>query len=471
MTTTLTLTPDPGTASVLVQGTTDAAGVTLVRADQNGAVPVRLLAGQELGGAFAVRDHEPALVGPVRYTATTTEPVALRRNRAVDPRGASTNGTGGGAGAWAPRWFGNGGNGTVTHPVSDGPDGAQTVMIRKTWETIGGAQDIAYSLTNSSEFVVTPGQRLIVDSWLRTSWSDLGSVDYVCDLNVYYFDANGQQVGEDRGQRAARGAANSWRRLDFDGIVPTGAVRAAITQIYYTDAQNLSFGATMDGTRLYLSDKPGEYFDGSTPGAEWLGPPNASQSVIRGPEVVEQLVRFDEPGPLEVATDVWSMVERPQYSARGRLTLGQQLEAADRSSRHEIIGRPDPVFTMQRGGYRTGTIEVLCLDIAAVEGFYALMQQAGIVLLRASALSPGQRLVGDLYVKVRRVQSETVEGTAPWRFRVRVTVEEVRRPTGPLLGSALWTYDALAGSGLTYETVPATFATYNDLAAGVVVDA
>ncbi len=63
------------------------------------------------------------------------------------------------------------------------------------------------------------------------------------------------------------------------------------------------------------------------------------------------------------------------------------------------------------------------------------------------------------------------QGTAPWRFRVTLGVEEVRRPQGPLLGSALWTYDDLPAAAASYGTLPMSFATYADLAAGVRADA
>lgn len=68
--TVLTLTPDPGTASVRLTLTGAPAGpVTIARVDANGARPVRLLAGQEpIAGDLTVTDYEPALAGDlIRY--------------------------------------------------------------------------------------------------------------------------------------------------------------------------------------------------------------------------------------------------------------------------------------------------------------------------------------------------------------------------------------------------------------------
>lgn len=268
--------------------------------------------------------------------------------------------------------------------------------------------------------------------------------------------------------------ANTVVRRSVTVVAPAGANFATLVMTTQAGMPGWVAGDYLEAT-AFLCEEGAElrpYFDGASTGAQWTGAVNNSQSVIRGIETAERIVRFDE-GAHEVATDVWSVVERPQYSARGRLTLSQSLTAGDRSSRHDIIGRPDPIFTMQRGGFRTGTVEVLCADVAQVEAFYQLQAQAGIVQVRTAALSPGQRLLSDLYVKVTGVTSATEQGTVPWKFRLRLDIAEVRRPTGPLLGAAVWTYAALPMPelGLTYEGLPRLFATYNDLAAGVRIDA
>jgi hypothetical protein len=69
MATAIVVTPQPVTASVLVQITGAPAGaVVITRTDANGTGTVRLLTGQvPIGGALTVTDYEPALVGTLTY--------------------------------------------------------------------------------------------------------------------------------------------------------------------------------------------------------------------------------------------------------------------------------------------------------------------------------------------------------------------------------------------------------------------
>lgn len=83
--TALALTPQPATASVILEVTGAPAGaVVITRSDANGAVPVRLREGQApIAGALTVVDYEPALVGTVTYdvvdsaSVTTTATTSL----------------------------------------------------------------------------------------------------------------------------------------------------------------------------------------------------------------------------------------------------------------------------------------------------------------------------------------------------------------------------------------------------------
>lgn len=83
--TTLTVTPQPGTASVLLEVAGAPAGaLTITRSDTNGAGPVRLLEGQTpSAGVLIVTDYEPALSGLLTYTlvdsigAVVTQSTAL----------------------------------------------------------------------------------------------------------------------------------------------------------------------------------------------------------------------------------------------------------------------------------------------------------------------------------------------------------------------------------------------------------
>ena len=74
MTTTITATPQPATASVLLEVTDDTtpAAFSLLRSDVTGIRPVRLYPLQDLdSGSLIVTDYEAALTGPIIYTVAT----------------------------------------------------------------------------------------------------------------------------------------------------------------------------------------------------------------------------------------------------------------------------------------------------------------------------------------------------------------------------------------------------------------
>lgn len=436
MTTTLKLTPDAATASVLVEASTDAAGLTLMRSDQNGTAPVRLLAGA--GGASVVeRDHEPALVGPVIYTATTTTPVELRRNRFANPSTASAT----------PDGF--------TTSSSQATVSKEAAAVRFTLSAIGA---IAIGIMpQTGSFSLGDSVRMLIRARASRPLSPLARFGHSTSYEM-----------------AGPALTTEWQWLNVTALA-AGSPTSNSTNwglVLRSSSSTWVAGDWIEIDRVLYAggDDTGQFFDGSTPGAEWTGAPNASPSVIRGIESVERVVRFDE-GPHEVEADVWSIAQRPQWSAQGRLTTDVRMQRASAGTRHEVIGRPDPVYTLRRGGYRTGTVQVLCLDFDGVAAFEQLVTEGGIVHARMAALSPGRRLLADLYAVIERVEWAPISGTAPWRFMVTLTLGEVRRPDGPLLGNVGWTYDALAGLDATYETLPMLFESYADLAAGVMSDA
>ena len=56
--------------------------------------------------------------------------------------------------------------------------------------------------------------------------------------------------------------------------------------------------------------------------------------------------------------------------------------------------------------------------------------------------------------------------TVPPRWSVDLTYRVVRRPTGPLLAAAGWSYDTAAASFTSYDDMAASFTSYDDLAVG-----
>lgn len=86
MATALVLTPQPSTASVLVQITGAPAGpVVITRTDANGTNLVRLRVGQApIAGALTITDYEPALLGALRYDVVDAALVTTTGSTTLD---------------------------------------------------------------------------------------------------------------------------------------------------------------------------------------------------------------------------------------------------------------------------------------------------------------------------------------------------------------------------------------------------
>lgn len=84
--TALTLTPQPVTASVLIQITGAPAGAVVIsRTDINGTGTVRLRSGQlPIAGALTVTDYEAALTGLVRYDVVDTAPATTTASTTLE---------------------------------------------------------------------------------------------------------------------------------------------------------------------------------------------------------------------------------------------------------------------------------------------------------------------------------------------------------------------------------------------------
>lgn len=75
--TTITATPDPDTASVVLLVTPTATVTSLLRSDANGTHPVRTLAGVlPITGPVVVTDYEASLAGTITYTTSGATPAA-----------------------------------------------------------------------------------------------------------------------------------------------------------------------------------------------------------------------------------------------------------------------------------------------------------------------------------------------------------------------------------------------------------
>lgn len=90
MPTTLTLTPDPSTASVVlaIDGLPTDDVPVITRTDVNGTVPVRLRVDEApIAGFLQVRDHEAALLGAVTYEVQTSPTEQVSDSTSLDLTG------------------------------------------------------------------------------------------------------------------------------------------------------------------------------------------------------------------------------------------------------------------------------------------------------------------------------------------------------------------------------------------------
>lgn len=131
---------------------------------------------------------------------------------------------------------------------------------------------------------------------------------------------------------------------------------------------------------------------------------------------------------------------------------------------HEIVGRPDAIPSLGPLRARTGSLEVWCADYQQVAAVLAVYDVAEVVMLRQPT-HPGL----DMYHVASGEISYSMrigEGTHDCRWVVSVPFTEVRRPLDALRGSVGWTFDDLAASYPTFDSVLAEYETFADLTVG-----
>lgn len=224
--------------------------------------------------------------------------VEVRRNLAADPQARvnATNAQAALAPGWQVRWAGSGGSQTVSLVTgsSDGPTPFLGSYIRKTWTTVGAnTSDIGFSFASKdsvtgSAWPVTPGEVLTWSAYIRPSWDEVTGVSK--RIHLRYLDAAGNLLGATvPSPEMDRTSANEWGRVYFMHVVPAGAVSVDAFIYYVAPLGVIGVGSTLDGTGL-LVEKTSvlqPYFDGSfSPDpdltASWVGPVNASASILTG---------------------------------------------------------------------------------------------------------------------------------------------------------------------------------------------
>jgi len=209
----------------------------------------------------------------------------LRTNRAPNPRADQTNNLGG----WTTlRGFGTGGAGVYTWLTGAGAPNSINTARRKTWTT-GSTNDAnsGFELRASTSvlFTVLEGERITVSLYVRSSsvkraqlkcW---GYASTTPTTLIGSFQSN-EQILE----------VNTWTRLAVTADIPPGVaglqVFADVVEDETAQLVHWLVGDTFDATGLLIevAGRTLDFFDGTTPDAppivyDWLGTPNASQSI------------------------------------------------------------------------------------------------------------------------------------------------------------------------------------------------
>lgn len=189
-----------------------------------------------------------------------------------------------------------------------------------------------------------------------------------------------------------------------------------------------------------------------------------SEASLKG-NVTYQVVTSTGPGPQRtVALNApgWWLVDPmlPTYATPLERVMETTATRVNTTTWHEVIGRPDPVATIKSLGARTGTYTLWAGTYEDAVGLVALYDQERVLLLR-------QGLYGgmDCYhlAETTTIAPYDPEGR---RWQVVVAYREVAAPAGALLTQPGWTYDDLAATYPTYDSLMFAFASYNALTLG-----
>jgi hypothetical protein len=128
---------------------------------------------------------------------------------------------------------------------------------------------------------------------------------------------------------------------------------------------------------------------------------------------------------------------------------------------HDVVDRLDPVVTLSPLRTRAGSIEVWCADYAAARDVIDVHDRAKVILLR----QPDHAGL-DMYYVVESVSTAPFELRQGYRVRwgVQIGYREVAAPLGDIAANLGWTFGIVAARYSSLAQLPATFATFEDLA-------
>jgi hypothetical protein len=139
--------------------------------------------------------------------------------------------------------------------------------------------------------------------------------------------------------------------------------------------------------------------------------------------------------------DVLATPVLPANRAIPLMTLDHAYSRPSTSTEHQVIGRADPLAVLAPLGFKSGTLRFLVQSAEDADAVESVYDRGEAVLIRFSA-------------------TRNPDGT-----RTATSGDEVRRPTAPLAGSAGWTFDQLAAEVSTFDAVPLSYSTFDNLTA------
>jgi hypothetical protein len=170
--------------------------------------------------------------------------------------------------------------------------------------------------------------------------------------------------------------------------------------------------------------------------------------------------------PVDVGACVLSSTNRPASALPVSIVSALPNEWQTRSTFFDVIGRRDPLVSVDVARYRSGEWGIYVRGNAARAALLELLTPGHPLLMRS-----GSEFVDDVIaLPLTWVEDPHLDETGGRVVTVRW--QAVTRTLGPYRGLAEWSYAILANDPTlpTYAALLPAFATYRDLYAGPVVD-
>lgn len=387
-----------------------------------------------------------------------------------------------------------------------------TTLTATPLEDVAGVRlDIAAAPTYGSPYVAGFATAGSVDGWTASAgvtWSDAGSsghsgpgyliptagvgisapvtlsrvvtgltvgVQYQLSAWLFLSMAKGQVgvAGKGATSYITRGTPAEWVQCiyRFTATATSHTIQAtflAVTGTQYPRLDDVAVDviSTAGDTTIVRVDANGSRLVRLRSGQEPIG---GSMSVVDYEAALVGPIRYDltdSAGALvSASTSLDGLVDLPQLHTATMPQNRAQLVAvtgysAQRSSGapvHEVIGRPDPVVTGGPFRKRRGRLDVWCQDYAAARELEQLAELAEVLCFRQPT-HPGM----DMYIHASATSTEP----DAHRWKVSLEYVELAFPSGPLLGSAGWSFADVVAAGGTFAELPTEWPSFAALAVG-----